>query len=590
MSPNKLLSSAQLSEARLTQAHLSRLRFDPPKRSKDGRTLSHLPNEVFAMIFEYLLSPRDCPEDEAKAVYDSLIPVCRFFRALFLPLRLRHLVIHSTAPRHVDFIRSIQDYPFPAHSLRAYIEKLTFRDWQTSPHADTGSNWVTSALLARYIPVLSSFPNLQELDLTDVTISRSFFDTVAYLGKLERVSISTCDFSEFEDAEDPYPIEPPSTPWTHFHFRHNRGFEDYIDAMVVLISSPSVQAFESTHWTLTFALAQKADVSFDALNELATQIPCAPSPILRDFLARTPFIRALRITSLIRIGPDVGDHVIAREVARQLVAVPQSALPNLTTVQCPESFCKDLIRGRPVRSVDLMSQFLYANGDLFHYEPERFVLQAPDPDLSHSAVPVQHLAFGSLSFDNLVRGSYFADVLLESLTIYVGSRSLRFPQETLRSESELPAAANTTVKSIKLVVRGYGLDYDFDRVQCFLGEQARLCRWFSRAFTAAREISFYKDISWVLDPDVGEWKPDIAQSDRVKRALQEVKDKIPVGRHASQMHLHTIFPGQLHGDWQNLKGAYEYDGVTSAHPEPEPGEEENVMSHAELLRALQWAT
>ena len=128
----------------------------------NDRLLSHLPNELYTIIFDHLLPP-GYPEDEVKAIYDSLIPVCRLFRALFLPLRLRHLDVHGSAPRHVDFIRGIKDYPYPVHSLRTYVEKLTFRDWKTSTNVEAGDDWVTSALLARYSPALSGFPNLHEL-------------------------------------------------------------------------------------------------------------------------------------------------------------------------------------------------------------------------------------------------------------------------------------------------------------------------------------------------------------------------------------------------------------------------------------------
>ena len=167
-----------------------------------------------------------------------------------------------------------------------------------------------------------------------------------------------------------------------------------------------------------------------------------------------------------------------------------------------------------------------------------------------------------------------------------------YTQDVAASRFDLVKNTNTTIKRIKVVVRGQASKYDFNRVQCFLGEQARLCRWLSRALPAVHEISFCRDITWHIDPDKQDWKPDIAWSDRVRRALLEVKDKLPVGKHATSTHiLYQIFPGQLHGDGMDLRRAYEYEGVTSAHSEPlaSDGEGGNVISHAELQRALQWA-
>lgn len=395
---------------------------------KNGRTLSHLPNEILSMIFDHLLPPstRDCPEEEAKTIYDSLIPVCRFFRALFLPLRLRHIMIRSSAPRHVDFIRGIKDYPFPVHSLRTYVEKLTFHDWKTSASAGEGSGWVKSALLARYIPALSCFPNLCELKLTDVSITRAFFDAVAYLGNLSRVSISKCEFLDFEGAEDPYPIEPPSTPWTHFLFHDNMGFGGYLDALVVLIASPQLQILDTSYWSLTFSLAEHENVPLDGLQELATRIPCAPSQTFRDFLVRTPSIRILRITSLIIIGRGTFTPTSMGQIARQHVDVPRSALPNLSTVQCPEMLLSALVvPDRPIFSVDLMCSLHSSNGELMYYDLEesRLVLQETVTMLrtSPARASIRHLAIGSVMFQDLVHDQVLAGVQLESLLIYVGS-------------------------------------------------------------------------------------------------------------------------------------------------------------------------
>ncbi|KZV74180.1 hypothetical protein PENSPDRAFT_225536 [Peniophora sp. CONT] len=558
---------------------------------KDNRVLSHLPNEILSMIFNYLLpsSTRDCPEDEAKAVHDSLIPVCRLFRALFLPRRLRHLVIRSSAPRHVDFIRGIKDYPFPVHTLRTYVEKLTFQDWRTSPHVDEGNEWVASALLTRYIPALSCFPNLYELHLTDMSITRSFFDAVAYLGALSRVSISRCAFGAFEGAEDPYPVEPPSTPWTSFAFHDNTCSMEYIYAFVSLISSPHLQTLNTTQWTLIHALAEHEEVLLEGLHELATQIPCTPATALKDFLIRTPSVQTLRITSIQTFEVSLFDYTATYNTARQLVDLPPSALPNLTCVQCSAMLLDALVRGRPVSSIDVTS-IIYSSGTVISESDHETVRRQDFTALMASAtVPVRHLTIGMMMFNVLVHDRRLSDVQgLESLTIYVVSATYDAEHDTLKADDELPEALSTTVERITIVNRGITTKYDFDRVQCFLGEQVRLCRWFSRAFPSVHQISFCSDITWHLDPDDQEWWPDIAKSKKVARAFEEVRDKIPLGRHAAQMSLHAIFPGQLYGDWRNLVQAYEYEGVTSVHRGPRDGSE-GVVSHEELQRALRWA-
>ncbi|KZV74176.1 hypothetical protein PENSPDRAFT_648181 [Peniophora sp. CONT] len=423
-----------------------------------------------------------------------------------------------------------------------------------------------------------------------MSITRSFFDAVAYLGALSRVSISRCVFGAFEGAEDPYPVEPPRTPWTSFTFHDNTCSMEYIYAFVSLISSPHLQTLNTTQWSLIHALAEQGEVLLEGLHELATQIPCTPATALKDFLIRTPSIRTLRITSIQTFGPDTFDYTTVYNTARQLVDLPPSALPNLTSVQCPVTLLDALVPGRPVSSIDVTCMIYFSGTETGRNDHEWFQFELRELTvLTASAVPVRHLTIGSKMFDVLVRGRRLSAAQgLESLTIYAVNARYGDEGNPLKSDTDLPEAVSTTVKRITVVNRAKHTKYDFDRVQCFLGEQARLCRWFSRAFPSVHQISFCSDITWHLDPDDQEWWPDIAESKKVARAFEEVRDKIPLGRHAAQMSLHTIFPGQLYGDWRNLVRAYEYEGVTRVHPGPQDGSE-GVVSHEELERALQWA-
>ncbi|TFY60342.1 hypothetical protein EVG20_g7455 [Dentipellis fragilis] len=495
------------------------LRSGVPQRLDGHRPLRHIPLDVYLETFDYFQVGESFSERECKIILSNIIPVCRLFRAICLPRRLRSLTLSSQQKGLIKFTRT--KFHEPQVNLCVYVRALRIADWlPESPglsESDIDSEyedeivqniqnaWVYRGIMSRLCETLPRFQNVTELIIDHAMLGLSVFIHIPLMDSLCSVDIAHCVFDD-PLTDRAYRLiyhMTPRTPWRKLRFVENTGYEKALHALATMASTSALESFTTTEWYVARAFLtheKKALVNLKTLD-----IPCDEPDVIGKFLAVTPTITTLAITGLPEFTVGVQTHL----------QLPPSALPNLHTLNCNSVLLEELVSGRPVSNIEVFTTNCGA--------PIPNALSTTDilSTLSRSSAQIKNLGIEdtapSLSDEELNLG-YFAQ--LERLTWYPSIHEHDLT-EMIKSK-RLPANGviwHPTVPTVNIVCEYY-LQEALVPVYDLQAQHDLLCPFFASLFPGATTITTTPGIEWrkymLGSPSVPVWKPVVIARDDVR--------------------------------------------------------------------------
>ncbi|TFY83092.1 hypothetical protein EWM64_g932 [Hericium alpestre] len=491
-----------------------------PQRRDGYRTLPNIPTEIYYEIFDHFQLNMSVSGQEYKRLLSTLIPVCRLFRALLLPRRLRSLTLSSTQKNLVKFATTTFSYPEPEDNLFAFVQQLYITDWIPRRPITTNLDpfeqdddelpdspteiWVYKGILQKISHSFMRFANVQVLTLNSVPIEHSFFTMMSCMISLHMVNICDSWFSRNESRSSG--DHKPKTPWTRFIFCNNHGYSSYLPALASLAASPSLAVFRTLDWDVTEALLSRPE-PFTGLTEIS--LACVGYSFLRNFLESTPTIRSLTIT-LTR-----NPHLLDADEAH--LRLPPSALPNLNILRCPSFLAGDLVVGRSVDHLNIRGIIEAENGAV-HQDEYLWLDTSLTALCQRSSVPIRDLSVTAYALVNILdeeADDGLADSMaqlkeLTRLTLYVAEDE----DIMLAGLYQFMLHAN---KPVHPTIRTVRFRYEWKQPVNLAREHDLIARRFARAFPRATMFSLSMNTEWHLRGQ--EWAPVVLDRDRMKMTL-----------------------------------------------------------------------
>ncbi|KAA1472651.1 hypothetical protein DENSPDRAFT_838986 [Dentipellis sp. KUC8613] len=341
------------------QPKIPRLRSAVPRRQDGHKPLRHIPLDVYLEIFDYFQVGESFSERECKIIFSNSIPVCRLFRAICLPRRLRSLTLSSQQKGLIKFTHT--KFHEPETDLCEYVRTLRIVDWRPeSPElsesdidsenedeiVQTNPNtWVYRGIMSRLCETLPRFQNVTELIIDYAMLSPSIFVHIPLMNNLYSVDIAYCKFDDplTDRARRLIYHMTPQTPWRKLRFVANTGCEKALHALATMASTSALESLTTMEWSVAHAFLTQKKNALVGLTML--DIPCDHPDVVGKFLAMTPTITTLTLTGL----------PIFTERSQAHLQLPPSALPNLHTLKCNYLLLEELVSGRPVSSVQVFT-------------------------------------------------------------------------------------------------------------------------------------------------------------------------------------------------------------------------------------------
>ncbi|KAI0029414.1 hypothetical protein K488DRAFT_88743 [Vararia minispora EC-137] len=515
----------EIEDARKASERLSKLNPTPPQRRADGRDLPFIPPEVYLEIFEHLpvVVPitfdwldEDVSQTDLKRVYDNLIPVCHYFRAVCLPRRLEHLKIGFCERDLVSFIDGITAFPYPAWGLRALIQRVSL---QSPSLADLG------VLPLIFISGFHSFPNLSTILVQNIPVNSEMLASVALHPRIDSVSFIHCLFMPLQAGTDDLlfdcardkllQISSPPTPWIALSALGCGGDDDvglYFDALARLAASPHLTSLRTDRFDLARAVFSET-THFGSLTDLSILLQTDEDALsLETYLSRTPSLETLRIidyrgsshASFSRLHPE--------------------ALPRLSCIECPLIFLDGLVRGRPLTEVHLaMGGSLKV--DVSFDSIDSHISDGWYRPLSHlaqSTACLKELSINVKVLERFLIPAIAQATALKKLNLYWDKSTIDDLRRALRQDQKTSVPVHTSVQTIHIPSRALvpSCPYDFQEHALNLVLQHDLIRSvFQTAFPAATEIAFCAQVAWRRGEEAGVWCPVVLKPESTIRVL-----------------------------------------------------------------------
>jgi hypothetical protein len=309
-----------------------------PTRKSGGSLSPDIPNEVYLEIFKHL-RPDVWIDDETRQVFCSLALVCRFFASVMLPWIFENLTITEKDPytqtylssssfTTENFCRSILDGHPTAVLLAKYVKRWAF---EGSPNR---SRW-TPAFFSMYFETLPLMPNLFNLDLQKIVMTKDLFRRLPNIPKLESLQLVGCVFDD--SVQDKHlkkftSVRLKKLILYHHYINNNlHRLLPYVDMSSLLHmelrSSTGLGTLTTTGLPLEYLELSSVTNSLD----------------LMEFLKSTPSLKVLCLERL--ETPNVWPTSI----------IEPSCIPLLVDLTACWSFCKFVVPGRPISRLRLPS-------------------------------------------------------------------------------------------------------------------------------------------------------------------------------------------------------------------------------------------
>ncbi len=349
-----------------------------PTRMSGGTLLPSIPNEVYLEIFKHLRphAPHVWIDDETRQVFCGLALVCRFFSSVMLPwvfenLNITRTDLSSSNFTSAKFCRSILDGNPTAVLLSKFVKRWAF---------DGSSNQLrwTPAFFSMFFETLPLMPNLLELDLDNIVITKDLFRRLPNIPQLETLRLHWCAFDD--SVQDKHLKKFTSVRLKKLTLHHHYSSQNlhrllpYVD-----MSSLLQMELHSSIGLGTLTIAGGLPLEYLKLSSVTNSLD------LMEFLKSTPSLKVLRLRKF--ETPNVWPTSI----------IEPSYIPLLVELEACWPFCKFVIPGRPISCLRLTW-----SGPNIAAEESGFV--------KRSTRPITHLRIPADFYLNVPLLDYFPDL------------------------------------------------------------------------------------------------------------------------------------------------------------------------------------
>ena len=297
-------------------------------------------------IFNYLRPPDGNPWIDLvyRRHFSRVALVCRFFCSVMLPWIFESMAFAgkssngTIAFNHTPFCRSILHGCKSARIMATYVKRCSFSDWIPDQN-DSPSSWSSTEFQILYSRALAFMPNVEELKLTKVSISKYLLKSIMELKCLTSLSLDFCCIGKAKDKD----IRKLSSLRLKY-LRLVGGPNILVDGDALLISEflclDSLLTVHTNCWSFVTRIAeQNCDLP---LRELDI-VDAYDMALLPKVFQKTPALKKLRISPSGNLQYDVefGD-----------------LLPVLDELCCPLYLLRFLVPGRPITSIQIITYSL----------------------------------------------------------------------------------------------------------------------------------------------------------------------------------------------------------------------------------------
>ena len=315
-------------------------------------------------IFNYLRPSKDIEPWMDLAIhrrnFRRVALVCRFFFSVMLPWMFESIKladIEQTAS--ASFCRSIINGCGSAQIIATYIKRCSFSD-----RDDLSSSWYKIEFQKLYSAALALMPNVEELSLSGICISKYLLRSMIKLKRLTSLSLHYCPFGKVKD-ESIRKLSLLRLKSLRFfqgvglpHMRNDLLFTSFIclDSLLTLhtnsVSFVARIAEQDCHLPLQ-------ELDLDEVLDVG---------LLPKVFQKIPALKKLRIFETGISQYDIQFHNDVLSALEELRC--PSFLPVLEELCCPSFLSRSLVPGRPISSlqfitIDTWSEIIDATHSLF---------------------------------------------------------------------------------------------------------------------------------------------------------------------------------------------------------------------------------
>ena len=283
-----------------------------------------------------------------KATLSNLNLVCRLFAQLVTPKLFARLTFATPPSKELKrthgartaWLKQVARGERPAVEIAAMVKELDLDGYTPVEQARYPASSETP--LWRRGEIVTYFPNLRNLALAQMIVTREFIVAMKSLVHLRSLTISHCSFAPLTERS-----KPPQCMMKleHFEALCLDGVVPYIPELTSFVHPSSIRSLKVTEWPLARALLQSLHES--RLERLDVPFePRDPATLFR-FLADTPTISDLSLMSMPETNGDA-----SLQAAPPKISLP--ALPALKRLRCPLVLLPVLFSGGAVSRLSLM--------------------------------------------------------------------------------------------------------------------------------------------------------------------------------------------------------------------------------------------
>ncbi|KAL0947764.1 hypothetical protein HGRIS_013842 [Hohenbuehelia grisea] len=458
----------------------------PPFRRLGSRQLSPIPTEIYLEIFDHLKSSTITDDKEYNSILSSLIPVCRFFRAVARPLRFRNILLDALAETRKD--NAVLNRQIAAGASAAL-------EIATSVKACVYSNWINPSrikehLLSIHFRALKSMRNLHCLDLDYVTLTPSFFQAIATTISLQSLSISHCEYDFTVATADIQKLSVLQLETFSLHNCYSRDQEQhskYWTSFSDAITSPKLRFLRTDQDAFARALPElKKDFLIEDLSFVSDS-----HDLLFQLIGRFPSLATLHF-----------EPKTQSQAQQGLIMQPRSPnpilVPNLRTLKASSlELASHLLIGRPIEDLQIIGcakGYNDSNADSASTRMDAVVMAAAKAPIRRLLVPWEFMRILQIP-DNFPR--------LETLSVQFFDSLFMTDRIRLEHIGECVSGGSSSRTVQNLVIEGEINLPEFDISR----QHASITSSLIPAFPNLRYISLASFIEWQRPYTTAPWEP-----------------------------------------------------------------------------------
>jgi hypothetical protein len=356
-------------------------------------------------IFKYLRPPDSNPwiDPVYRRDFSRIALVCRFFCSVMLPWIFESMEFAGKNPNgslnhHAPFCRSIIRGCESARTMATFVKRCSFFDWIEN---EFPPSWYNTEFQILYSKALAFMPNVEELELTKISINKYLLKSITGLRCLTSLSLDLC-LIQIGAVKDKDIRKLSTLQLKCLRYYESRPFVDDDDASLIsqVICLDSLLMVHTNYWPLVARIAeQNCHLPLQELDIFSV----GDVRLLPKIFQKTPALEKLRIS----VAADL-NHIQFDDVL----------LPALDELCCPLFLLRSLVPGRPISSIKIVTSSLTEITDI----PLLFNLKKSTRKIRSLCVPIR-------DYQTIPFWEHFPD--LKSLRLQEAASSPRFTVQSL---------------------------------------------------------------------------------------------------------------------------------------------------------------